>query len=44
MFHGHQHVNRETIQGDTLVVGVFGLKLLDLAVQASQAAPATKHP
>jgi predicted phosphodiesterase len=31
MFHGHQHVNKETWLGTTRIVGVFGQKLVDLS-------------
>jgi len=37
MLHGHQHVNRETVQGDTTLIGVFGLKPLDLPMHSSAA-------
>jgi uncharacterized protein len=32
--HGHQHVNRETMVGQTLVVGVYGVRTLDLSTGA----------
>ena len=30
LFHGHQHVNRETVIGSTRVIGVYGQKVLEL--------------
>jgi uncharacterized protein len=33
-FHGHQHVNRETMVGQTRIIGVFGHRLLEIAVDS----------
>jgi len=31
VFHGHQHVNRETVIGSSRVIGVYGHRLMELA-------------
>ena len=31
-FHGHQHVNQETMIGTTRVIGVYGHRILEITV------------